>query len=121
MREEESCVVGDGRVERGGFFEVGDEFGERFRIHDGAGELMGADFSSLFEDVDIFGGELRIRVGGVVFLDEVGEVERAGQACGSGADDEDVGFELFALNGHGDEASLAERGRRRGSWQRVTT
>ena len=32
---------------------------------------------------------------------EVGEMERAGQACGSGADDEDVGFELFTLHGHG--------------------
>jgi len=28
-------------------------------------------------------------------------MQGAGQACGSGADDEDVGFELFALNGHG--------------------
>jgi hypothetical protein len=36
-----------------------------------------------------------------VFLDEVGEMEGAREACGSGADDEDVGFELFALNGHG--------------------
>jgi hypothetical protein len=63
--------------------------------------LMSADFSSLFEDVDIFGGELGVRVGGVVFLDEVGEVESAGQACGSGADDQNVGFELFTLDSHG--------------------
>ena len=62
---------------------------------------MGADFSSLFEDVDIFGGKLGVGVRGVVFLDEVGEMEGAGQPCGSGADDENVGFELFALNGHG--------------------
>jgi hypothetical protein len=33
-------------------------------------------------------------------------VEGAGQACGSGADDEDVGFELFALNGHGMDTSI---------------
>ena len=57
--EEERGVIGDGRIERRGFFEIGDQFGERFRIHDGAGELMRADFASLFEDVDIFGGELR--------------------------------------------------------------
>ena len=101
MCEEKSCVVGDGRVERRGFLEVGDEFGERFRIHDGAGELMGADFSSLFEDVDIFGGEFRLRTRFVVLLDEVGEVQRAGQPCGSGADDQHIGFELFTLDGHG--------------------
>ena len=101
MREEESGVVGDRRVERSGFFEVGDEFGERFGIHDGAGELMGADFAAFFEDVDIFGGELRVGAGFVVLFDEVGEMQRAGQACGSGADDQNVGFELFALNGHG--------------------
>jgi hypothetical protein len=39
---------------------------------------MGADFSSLFEDVNIFGGELGVGVRGVVFLDEVGEVEGTG-------------------------------------------
>jgi hypothetical protein len=44
---------------------------------------------------------LGVGVGGVVFLDELGKVEGAGQACGSGADDENVGFELFTLNGHG--------------------
>ena len=101
MREKEGRVVGDRRVERSGFFEVGDELGEGFGIHDGAGKLMGADFAAFFKDVNIFGGELGVGVRGVVLLDEVGEVEGAGQACGSGADDEDVGFELFTLNGHG--------------------
>ena len=40
---------------------IGDEFGKSFRIHDGAGELMSADFARLFEDVDIFGGEFGLR------------------------------------------------------------
>ena len=62
---------------------------------------MGADFAAFFEDVDIFGGEFRLGAGFVVFLDEISEMERAGQPCGAGADDEHVGFELFALNGHG--------------------
>ena len=100
MGEEKCRVVGDGRVERRGFFEVRDQFGESFRIHDRAGELVGADFAAFFEDVDIFRGKFGLAAGFVVFLDEVGEVEGAGEAGRSCADDQDVGFELFALDGH---------------------
>ena len=96
--EEESGGIGDGSVEGGGFFEVGDEFGEGFGIHDGAGELVGADFAAFFEDVDIFGGELRLGARVVVFFDEIGEMQGAGEAGGACADDQDVGFELFALD-----------------------
>ena len=39
--------------------EIGNQFGERFGIHDRAGELVRAYFSSFFQNVDIFGGELR--------------------------------------------------------------
>jgi hypothetical protein len=35
-----------------------------------------------------------------VFLDEVGEMESAREAGGACADDEDIGFELFTLDGH---------------------
>ncbi len=62
---------------------------------------MGADFAAFFEDVDIFGGERGLGAGVVVLLDEIGEMQGArepGRAC---ADDKDVGFELFALDGHG--------------------
>ena len=62
---------------------------------------MSADFAAFFEDVDIFGGEWGLGAGVVVFLDEIGEMQGAGEACGACADDEDVGFELFALDGHG--------------------
>ena len=34
------------------------------------------------------------------FLDEIGEMQGAGEAGGACADDQDVGFELFALDGH---------------------
>ena len=88
--EEKSGVIGDRSVEGRGIFVIGDEFGESFGIHDGAGELVGADFASFFEDVDIFGGE-RGGVGSgwgfVVFFDEVGEMEGAGEAGGACADD----------------------------------
>ena len=35
------------------------------------------------------------------FLDEIGEMQSAGETGRAGADDQDVGFELFALDGHG--------------------
>ena len=62
---------------------------------------MCADFATFFEDVDIFGGEFGLGAGVVVFLDEIGEMQSAGEAGRSCADDQDVGFELFALYGHG--------------------
>jgi hypothetical protein len=61
---------------------------------------VGADFAAFFEDVDIFGGELRLGAGVVVLLDEIGEMQGTGEAGGACADDQDVGFELFALDGH---------------------
>lgn len=62
---------------------------------------MSADFAAFFEDVYIFRGERRLGAGVVVFLDEIGKMQGAretGRAC---ADDQDVGFELFALDVHG--------------------
>ena len=61
---------------------------------------MRADFAGLFEDVDIFGGKRGSFARGGVFLNQVGEMQRAGEAAGAGADDEDVGFELFAFDWH---------------------
>ncbi len=64
---------------------------------------MRANLTAFFEDVDIFGGK-RGAAGGaggfVVLLDKVGEMERASQAGGAGADDQDVGLKSFALCGH---------------------
>ena len=91
-----------GSVERRGFFgSRGYEFGEGFRIHETAPESAGADFAAFFEDVDILGGEWGLGAGLVVFFDEIGEMQGAGKAGGPCPDDEDVGFELFALDGHG--------------------
>jgi hypothetical protein len=46
-----------------------------------------------------------------VILNQVGEVQRAGEASRACADDEDVGFELFAFDWH--ELSYPNRGRNR--------
>ena len=72
--EKQSGVIGYGSVQRGGLLEIGDQFGESFGIHDGAGELVSADFAALFEDVDIFRGKRRsaCRRRFVVLLDEIG-------------------------------------------------
>jgi hypothetical protein len=35
-----------------------------------------------------------------VLFNQVGEVQRAGEASGASADDKDVGFELFAFDWH---------------------
>ena len=62
---------------------------------------MSADFAAFFEDVDIFGGERRLGTGVVVLFDEIGEMEGAGETGGACADDQDIGFELFAFDSHG--------------------
>ncbi len=101
LGEKQRGGIGDRSVQRRGLFEIRNEFGEGFGVHDGAGKLVRADFTAFFEDVDVFRGELGLRAGGVVLFDEIGKVERAGEAGRASADDEDIGFQLFAYDGHG--------------------
>ena len=96
-----SCIARDRSIERGRFFEIGDEFAKRARVHDRSGELMSADLAGLFEHVNIFGGKRRGFFRGGVLLDEVREMQRAGESRWSCADDQYVRFEFFALNSHG--------------------
>jgi hypothetical protein len=49
--------------------------------------LVGTDFAAFFQDVDVFRGEFGLPAGVVVFLDEVGEMQSAGEASRAGADD----------------------------------
>ena len=100
MREEKRRVFGDRRIQRGRLLEIGNQFAQRLRIHDRAGKLVRADFAAFFQDVDILGGKLGLCAGFVVLLNEIREVQRAGKPGGSGADDQDIGFELFALRDH---------------------
>ena len=78
------------------------KFGECLGVHDGAGKLVRANFATFFENVNIFGGKLGLCPASVVLLDEIREIKCAAQPGRTGADDEDVRFELFALDGHGD-------------------
>ena len=61
---------------------------------------MCADFAPFFQNVNIFGGEFRFCAARVVRFDEIRQVQCTGKSGRTGANDEDVGFELFALNGH---------------------
>ena len=81
------------------FSKPGTSSASAFGIHDRAGKLVGANFAAFFEDVDIFSGELGLGAAGVVLLDEIGEMQRAAQSGGPCADDQYIGFELFALDG----------------------
>ena len=56
-----------------------------------------------------------------MLLNEVGEMEGAGQSCGAGADDQDIGLKSFALYGHrvislAEHANVADL---RGVWLRL--
>ena len=82
------------------FAKSGTKLRQRHGIHDRAGELVRADFAAFFQHVDIFRGEFRLRAAGIVLLDEIRQVQGAGEAGRPCAHDEYIGFQLFALNGH---------------------
>jgi type IV pilus assembly protein PilA len=98
--EEECRGLRDRRIEWSRFLKAGDKFGERFGIHDRAGKLVSADFASFFQDVNIFSRKSGLGAAGIVLLDEIGKMQRATQPGGPRADDQDVRFQLFALDGH---------------------
>jgi hypothetical protein len=53
LGQEAPGVVGHGLVERGAqFFPVGEEFGQRFGIHDGAAQDVGAGLAAFFQHDD---------------------------------------------------------------------
>jgi len=100
FREDERGGIGDRRIQRRGFLKVRNKFGKRLGVHDRAGKLVRADLAALFEDINIFGGKFGFGATGVVLLDEVCEMQSAGEPCGSRTDDQYVRFQLFPLNGH---------------------
>ena len=61
---------------------------------------MRPDIAALFQDVNVFGGEFGFDTRLVVVFDEAGEVKGAAQSGWACADDEHIGFELFAFDGH---------------------
>ena len=67
-------------------------------IEERAREAVLSDLARLFEDVDIFLGELRVGILRVVLVDELGEAEGAGQTGGTATDDDDVGLHLGAVD-----------------------
>ena len=105
-----SGVAGDGRVERRGFFEVGNKFAERARVHDGAGKLVSANFARLLEHVDIFRGKRGRFLRVVVQIEKIGKMQRAGEPGRPGTDDQNVRVKAFPFNRHWFILTEAESG-----------
>ena len=94
----------------GGFgFEAGQKFAHGARIEQCTGERVLADFAGFLEDVDIFFAELRVRMLGVVLVNELGEAQSARHACRTAADDDCIGRHLGAIDvfGRGCEKSAS--------------
>jgi hypothetical protein len=59
---------------------------------------MRANFTRLLEHVDIFFAELRVRMRGVMRVDELREAQRAGHPSWPAADNDDIGGHLRTFN-----------------------
>ena len=68
-RQKIGGIIGDRRVERRRFRKIRHEFGQSAGIEHGAGELVRADFASLFENVDAFSRQLGFAARFVVLAD----------------------------------------------------
>ena len=97
-REEVDRFLADRRVQRRFFFEAGQQLAHGARIEQRAGETVLADLARFLQDVDIFLGERRVRMLGVVLVDELRKPQRAGQPGGPAADDDHVGLHLRAFD-----------------------
>ena len=87
--EEEELVFSDRLVQRGAeFLPVGDQLIERNRVHDGAGQDVGARLGAFFQHADI---DL-----GAFLLGELLQADGGCQAGGAAANDDDVVFHGLA-------------------------
>jgi hypothetical protein len=59
---------------------------------------MLADLAGFFEDVNVFFAERRVRMFGVVLVDELRQAKRASHSRRASADDDYVGFHLGAVD-----------------------
>jgi hypothetical protein len=57
-----------------------------------------ADLAGFFEDVDVFFAERRVGMLGVVLVDELRQAKRASHSRRASADDDNVGFHLWAVD-----------------------
>jgi hypothetical protein len=79
------------------FLPVGNQFVQGARIHDRAGEDVGADFGAFLDQADVdFGIDLL-------------EADRGGKSGRAAADDDDIEFHGFALHADLDRYGLIAR------------
>ena len=89
--KDEETVFADRRVERGTvLFPAGQQFGQCTRVHDGAGQDVGADFGAFLDQAD---GDFR-----VFFRRQLLQANRRCQAGRAAADDDDVELHCFAFH-----------------------
>jgi len=61
---------------------------------------MRAGLARFFDHVNIFRGKRRLGAGFVVLANQIRQMQGAGEARGSSADDQDVRIEALAFNAH---------------------
>ena len=88
----------DGGIERRFLFEAGQQLAHGARIEQRAGETVRADFPRLFQEVDVFFGERRFRMLGIVLVNQLRQAQSARHAGRTSADDDYVCFHHRALD-----------------------
>ena len=78
--EEVDRFFDDLGIERSFLLESGKQFAHRPRIEQRAGKTVLPDLARLLEHVDIFFAELRVRMRGIVRVDQLRKPQRAGHA-----------------------------------------
>jgi hypothetical protein len=104
LGEEKGRVAGDGGIERRRLLELRHQLAQPARVHNRAGELVGAEFAPFFKHVDIVRRKRDPawrNAGPVALSDQLRQAQRACQPCGARADDQHIRFEFLTLNGHG--------------------
>ena len=61
---------------------------------------MRPDFARLLEDVNIFSGKFGLGAGGIVLRDQSRKMQRAGQARGARAHDQNIRVQPLSLDTH---------------------
>src|SRR5205823_3155970 len=82
--------LADRGIERSLFLKTWQQLSHGAGIEQRAGKAVLADFTGLFQNVNILFAELRIGMLTIVLVDELRKTQRTSHAGGSAADDDDV-------------------------------
>src|SRR5437764_10381125 len=85
-------------IERRFLLKAGQQFAHGTWIQQRPGKAVLPDLTRLFENVNIFFAELRVGIGGVVLINQLRKTQRTSHPRGPAADDNHVGFHLWAVD-----------------------